>query len=96
MLNYDAKSGLTLRVIWFDDNLIELACSLTYGKFDGESTCYTSPPQLHDFADALSQFSRIAEGQPSFKSGLSDSSKVCDLRAYKIDKAGQAFFQSMM
>ncbi|MCD4726023.1 MAG: hypothetical protein K8R46_00015 [Pirellulales bacterium] len=84
----DAKSGLTLRVIWFDDDLIELTCSLAYGKFNGESTCYTTSLQLHNFANALSQFSLTAEGQPMFESGLGDGSKACDLRAYRIDKAG--------
>lgn len=84
----EVKHGLAIRVIWLDEDLVELACSLAYGKFAGESTCYTSSPQLHDFADALSRFSCTAQGQPTFESGLSDGSKACDLRAYAIDRAG--------
>ena len=82
-----AKHGLAIRVIWRDVDLIELACNLSYGKFAGESTCYTTSPQLHDFADALGRFSRTAEGEPTFESGLGDGSKACDLCAYTIDKA---------
>jgi hypothetical protein len=84
----ETKRGLALRVIWVDEHMVELACSVAYGEFAGESTCYTTSPQLHDFADALSRFSLTAEGQPTFESGLSDGSKACDLCAYTIDRAG--------
>ena len=81
------KLGLAVRVIWVDEDLVELACDLAYGRFAGEATCYTSSPQIHDFADALRRFSLTAEGQPMFESGLGDGSKACNLRAYTIDKA---------
>ncbi len=84
----ETKHGLSIRVIWVDKDLIELAGSLAYGRFNGESTCYTTPQQLHAFADALAQFSLTAQGQATFESGLHDGSKACDLRAYTIDKAG--------
>jgi hypothetical protein len=84
----ETRCGLRLRVIWVDAHLVELACNLAYGKFVGESTCYTTSPRLHDFSDALSQFSLTADGQPTFDSGLRDGSKACDLRAYTIDRAG--------
>jgi hypothetical protein len=84
----ETKPGLAIRVIWLDEDMVELACSLAHGKFAGEATCYTTSPQLHDFADALSRFSRTAEGQPTFESSLSDGSKACRFRAYTIDKAG--------
>ena len=84
----ETKRGLAIRVVWIDEDMIELACSLAYGSFAGESTCYTTSPQLHDFADTLRRFSLAAEGQPTFESGLGDGSKACDLRAYSIDKAG--------
>lgn len=84
----DVRSGLTLRVLWLDEEMIELGCSLAYGSFCGESTCYTTTPQLHDFADALGEFALTAKEQPTFDSALSDGSKACDLRAYRIDKAG--------
>jgi hypothetical protein len=84
----ETKHGLTVRVIWIDEELIELACTLVFGKYAGEATCYTNGPQLHDFADALSQFSATAEGEPRFESGLSDRSKACDLHAYRTDRSG--------
>ncbi len=83
----EAKHGLAIRVIWRDEEMIELACTLSYGKFSGESTCYTTLPQLNDFADALNRFSLTAKGQPTFESGLGDGSKSCNLRAYTTDKA---------
>ncbi len=83
----ETKRGLLLRVIWVDEDLVELACRLVYEGFAGESTCYTTSPQLHDFAEALGRFSFTAEGQPSFDSGLGDGSKACDFRAYTIDNA---------
>jgi len=83
----ETKRGLTIRVIWVDDDLIELACGLSHGKFIGEVTCYTASPQLHAFADALAQFSLTADGEATFESGLSDGSKACNLRAYTIDRA---------
>jgi hypothetical protein len=84
----EMKPGLSIRVVWVDDDLIELACRLAYGRFNGESTCYTASPELRAFSDALAQFCLTATGQPTFESGLSDGSKACHLRAYSIDKAG--------
>jgi hypothetical protein len=88
MNDIETKPGLALRVVWLDEDLIELGCNLAYGKFAGESSCYTTSPRLHDFADALSRFSLVPVGEPTFRSGLGDGSKACDLHAYAIDKAG--------
>jgi hypothetical protein len=84
----ETKRGLSIRVIWVDEDMLELAGSLAYGRFSGQSTCYTTSSRLHAFADALGQFSLTAEGEATFESGLSDGSKACDLRAYTIDRAG--------
>lgn len=88
MSSAETKDGLVVRVIWVDDYTIELGCNLVVGGFSGEATCYTSSPQLHDFADALGRFGLTAQGQPAFESGLSDGSKACCLRAYTTDRAG--------
>jgi hypothetical protein len=87
MKSDETTNGLEIRIIWIDEDLIELACKVACGQFTGESTCYTNSPQLHDFADALTQFCLEAQGEPTFQSGLGDGSKACDLHAYTIDGA---------
>jgi hypothetical protein len=83
----ETKKGLEVCVIWIDDDLIELACKVAYGRYSGESVCYTNSPQLHDFADALTDFCLKAEGEPRFHSGFADGSNACDLHAYTLDRA---------
>jgi hypothetical protein len=88
MNNHDTKPRVALRVIWIDDDLIELACSVVSERFAGDATCYTSSEQLHDFAETLSRFCLTAEGEATFESGLGDGSKACNFRAYTTDRAG--------
>ncbi len=84
----DNQPGLSLGVIWYDDDIIELECRVVYRGFSGVSTCYTIPENMIAFADSLDSLAQTADGHATFDAGLEDGSKRIALRAYTIDLAG--------
>jgi hypothetical protein len=84
----DANCGLTVRVVWFDDDIIELECAVGYRGFRGAATCYTTREDVVAFADALDSLNKSSRGSPAFHAALGDGSKRVSLRAYTIDMAG--------
>jgi hypothetical protein len=83
----DARNGLMVRVVWFDDEIIELEWTVEYRGFRGTATCYTTSGDVVAFADALHSFSESSCGSPAFHAALDDGSKRVSLRAYTVDLA---------
>ena len=82
------RPGLGVRIIWFDDDMIEMESTVNYRGFRGTSTCYCTSEDVTTFASALSQLANTAEGIAPFDAGLSDGSKRIALRAYTTDLSG--------
>ena len=95
-MDSDTQSGLSIGVIWRDDDMIELECTVAYGGYRGVSTCYTIAEDVIEFADALDSLAKTGDGHATFDSGLEDGSKRIALRAYTIDLAGHLAIHVVM
>ncbi len=59
---------LTLRRLFWDDDLIELGCDVDAGAFRGEATGYFATGDLPEFATGIERFLEHLEGRVSFRS----------------------------
>src|SRR5262245_61914849 len=80
-------SGLKLRRIWEDQDLVELACDVDAGAFRGTGTCYVAQADIAKFATDIEQFVQRLEGRASFTTGLEDGTKAVRIDLYTIDMA---------
>ncbi|MCP9761466.1 hypothetical protein [Lacihabitans soyangensis] len=89
------KSYLELKVIWKDDDVLELSVKVSNGRYSGITEVYDTPETLFNFARRL-------EGYPSvnqelfYEAGKKDSYSFFSMRFYKIDSAGQIGVEIML
>jgi hypothetical protein len=83
----DLAREVSIEVVYVDEHLIELAATVSDGRWRGQSTAYTVPGEVSRFAEALLQF---ANGGPSaaFKAGADNGIGLIALRFYQFDHAG--------
>jgi hypothetical protein len=81
------KSYLELKVIWKDDDMLELCVKVSNGRYCGITEVYDNPDSLLNFAKKL-------KGYPSdipelyYEAGKKDSYSFFSMRFYKINSAG--------
>lgn len=85
----DHYSGpeVSLEVVYDDDDMIELAATVTSGWWRGRCYAYTVLADVSRFANSLLQF---ADGNPSaaFEAGADNGIGFIGLRFYRIDRSG--------
>lgn len=79
---------LTTRVIYEDDDLIELKTDLRCGSWSGVATTYASAHELAQQANSLLKWTRQCEGDCVIKTGAEGSLGWLLLRFYAVDLAG--------
>ncbi len=78
--------SLSVKIVWEDDHMIEVECSLRVGTWAAESRAYTQRPQLAEFAQTLKSFAKRFDGSASFEAGGEGIGSV-KLRFYPFDKS---------
>ncbi len=78
-------SGIEITIIYLDEHLIELAVSVSNGRFSGEANLYTGHDRLAKFADQLAGFPARAQDRREF-----DLGGDARFRFYCVDSLGHA------
>jgi hypothetical protein len=63
------ENGIHLKVIWFDQDVIEIVLSCSNGRFSGQAEIYVSHSDLSEFADGLRGFPRSVSDSRNFELG---------------------------
>lgn len=66
--------GITIKVIYFDNDVIEIAYGCSNGYFSGQADIYLAPDDLANLADTLSGFPSSASDAREVKLGTFNSS----------------------
>jgi len=88
MDDFNLAREMSLEVVYFDEDLMELAAEVNTGYWRGRSKAYTIPAEVSRFALGILQF---ADGGPSaeFEAGADNGIGLIGLRFYRINGAGQ-------
>ncbi len=63
------EQSLSVKIVWEDDHMIEVECTVRAGTWAAESRAYTQRPQLAEFAKTLKMFAKQFDGSASFEAG---------------------------
>lgn len=88
MTNDNSAPGLTTRVVWYDDDMIELASTVVFGHWSASATAYASPLAIREDAEALSHWTHAPQGVHLLEAGGDTGIGFLRLRFYTIDLAG--------
>ena len=69
---FRASQGLDLKVVWYDEDLLEVQLTVSNGQFAGEASFYTTPEQLQGSANHLDGFPSNASDSREFELGSLD------------------------
>jgi hypothetical protein len=69
----DTKEFLKLKVIWTDDDMLELQVTAFNGHFLGTTEVYDTDERLSQFADSLIGFPKTTESTLTHEAGERDS-----------------------
>ena len=81
------KSILQLKVIWKDDDLIELNVIAFNGRYLGTTEVYDDSISLKEFAELLSDYPNMNKTL-FYEAGMKDSISYFSMKFYCIDNAG--------
>ncbi len=81
------KSYLELKVIWKDDDMLELCVKVSNGRYSGITEVYDTSESLFNFAKKLDGYPKNIH-ELYYEAGKKDSYSFFSMRFYKIDSAG--------
>jgi hypothetical protein len=81
------KSYLELKVIWKDDDMLELCVKVSNGRYSGITEVYDTPDSLFNFAKKLDGYPKDIY-ELYYEAGKKDSYSFFSMKFYKIDSAG--------
>jgi hypothetical protein len=84
----DTKEFLKLKVIWTDDDMLELQVTAFNGHFLGTTEVYDTDERLSQFADSLIGFPKTTDSTLTHEAGERDSYSFFSMKFYTIDSAG--------
>lgn len=70
----DHIPALTIEIIWFDDDMVELRLAASSANFSGKTTCYASLDAPADFAERIEGFPRNASDTRGYEFGQANLS----------------------
>ena len=83
----------SIRVIWQDDDLVEIEAAACIEHFSGLTQVYTTYNELRKLAASLAGFPMTAASRVAFSAGKPDSYSFLGVDFYCIDSAGHAAAQ---
>jgi hypothetical protein len=87
------ENGITLKVIWFDEDLLEVLFSCSNGHFSGQAEIYLAHDAPSKLADALRRFPSSPTDSRDFELGTFNPEHAGGgvwMHFYRLDSAGHA------
>jgi hypothetical protein len=87
------ENGITLKVIWFDEHLLEALFSCSNGYFSGQAEIYLAVDAASKLADALRGFPSSPTDSRDFELGTFNPEHAdggVQMHFYRLDSAGHA------
>lgn len=84
---YDGRHHLSIRVIWQDDELVEIEGRVITDRWSGNATSYTTFAEIRQFARELSRFNLSLAGEACLEAGAEEGYGLVAMRFYTIDAA---------
>ncbi len=84
--------ALTLEIVWFDEDVIELRVRCDNGRFSGTADCYAGYSIFDNFSSAVGGFPISCDDRREFELGSFTSSwhRGLRLKLMCVDRAGHA------
>jgi hypothetical protein len=87
MPNLNGGNQVTLTIVWFDSDLIEIEACVSVGRWAGVACAYTTADEIQDAAHRLIGFSKSLSDEVLIELGLGSNSGMVSLRIHPIDRA---------
>ena len=84
---YDGSHNLTIRVVYEDDDMIEIAADLVADGWGGSTTAYTTRDKIARFTRDLYRFNKELSGEASLEAGADNGIGLVALRFYTLDRS---------
>jgi hypothetical protein len=87
------KSGIELKIVWFDQDVVELCVSSSNGRFSGQANVYLGRGRLSETADRLQGFPSNSTDSRDFELGTFSPNCAgggVRMHFYCLDMAGHA------
>jgi hypothetical protein len=82
-----SRSFLSLKVIYFDEHLIEVECEMVVAKWSAVAQAYTSKEDIQDFARRVHEFGMTLAGPLDWTIGPPTNDLIF-IRLFTADRAG--------
>lgn len=88
MIIENPKSFLELKVIWKDDEMIELRVTASNSNFYGKTKVYADAELLHDFAEKLTNYPKNGETL-FYTAGIKKGYSYFSMKYYPVSNTGK-------